>query len=188
MLALSSSVHTGFMLLALNSSSAFAYAAFALYSMAYNALALAFALLFGALQPINRLLLNASVRISSRYLWQYSSVALLNPAYMFALVLLLCSLIGLPPSVGFHMKLLVLFCLLAQSYALLAYIAALLKVLSATYYIRLLAQWLLASLGSLLLCSCSMPSRGSAIIIAAFALLSFVLHYRLALVSSSLLY
>ena len=176
------------MLLALNSSSAFAYGAFALYSVAYNALALAFALLFGALQPINRLLLNASMRISSRYLWQYSSIALINPAYMLAQVLLLCSLIGLPPSIGFHMKLLVLFCLLAQSYAFLAYIAALLKVLSATYYIRVLAQWLLSSISSLLLCSCIMPSRGSALIIALFALLSFVLHYKLALVSIALLY
>lgn len=68
------------MLLALNGSSAFAYCALALYSLAYNALALAFGLLFGALQP-NRLTLAASLRISSRYLWQYNAIALTNPAY-----------------------------------------------------------------------------------------------------------
>nr|WGW14723.1 NADH dehydrogenase subunit 2 [Bangiopsis subsimplex] len=185
LLALSGSVHAGYMLLALHAQDELMHAAILLYCITYSVLALAMASLFAAASQgsfFNAALI--SCRAASRYISELKALAIQQPFYAASIVLLAFNMIGLPPLLGFHAKLLVLLAYIGAAHIVAAIIAFAAKVCASLYYMRVLSIVLLPTASKLP--HTMLPSRGVSLYVAAMSLLSMLPYAKSSLLMSSL--
>ncbi len=129
MLAYSTISHVGFIFLALLGGSGEGYAAASFYTLTY---ALMTAGAFGVIIALSRQGFEAAEIDDYRGLNQR------HPWLAFIMLLLMASLAGVPPMVGFFAKLLVLQNALAAGYLWLVIVAAVMAVVGAYYYLRVI--------------------------------------------------
>ncbi len=129
MLAYSTISHVGFIFLALLGGSGEGYAAASFYTLTY---ALMTAGAFGVIIALSRQGFEAAEINDYRGLNQR------HPWLAFIMLLLMASLAGVPPMVGFFAKLLVLQNALAAGYLWLVIVAAVMAVVGAYYYLRVI--------------------------------------------------
>ena len=129
MLAYSTIAHMGFMLLGILSGSEDGYAASLFYVLVYAVMSL------GAFGII---VISASKGDESDLIKDYSGLNGRDPWMAFWLLLLMFSLAGVPPTVGFYAKLAVIQALIDANLVWVAVIAVLLAVVGAFYYLRVI--------------------------------------------------
>ncbi len=128
MLAYSTISHMGFLLLGVLSGELEGFGAAMFYTMVYVLMALG---TFGMVMMLSRQGFEADNLDDFRGLNQR------NPWYAFLMLLLMFSMAGIPPTVGFWAKLFVLQAALAAGYAWLVVAAVLLSLVGAFYYLRI---------------------------------------------------
>ncbi len=129
MLAYSTIAHMGFMLLGILSGSQEGYTASLFYVLVYAVMSL------GAFGVI---VISASKGEESDLIKDYSGLNGRDPWMAFWLLLLMFSLAGVPPTVGFYAKLAVIQALVDANLVWVAVISVLLAVVGAFYYLRVI--------------------------------------------------
>ena len=129
MLAYSTIGHMGFLLLGILSGSAIGYGAGMFYVAVYVLMSLG---TFGMILLLSRSGFEAENLDDFRGLNQRS------PWYAFVMLLLMFSMAGIPPTVGFYAKLSVLQAVIEADYLWLAVVAVLFSLIGAFYYLRLI--------------------------------------------------
>jgi NADH-quinone oxidoreductase subunit N len=129
MLAYSTIGHMGFLLLGILSGSAIGYGAGMFYVAVYVLMSLG---TFGMIMLLSRSGFEAENLDDFRGLNQRS------PWYAFVMLLLMFSMAGIPPTVGFYAKLSVLQAVIEADYLWLAVVAVLFSLIGAFYYLRLI--------------------------------------------------
>lgn len=129
MLAYSTIAHMGFMLLGVLSGSQEGYTASLFYVLVYAVMSL------GAFGVI---LISAEKNNESDLIKDYSGLNARDPWMAFWLLLLMFSLAGVPPTVGFYAKLAVIQALVEVNLVWVAVIAVLFAVVGAFYYLRVI--------------------------------------------------
>ncbi len=128
MLAYSTISHMGFVLLGVLSGYGGGYGAALFYTIVYALTALG---AFGMITLLSRTGFEAQMLEDFRGLHER------NPWYAFVMLVLMFSLTGIPPTVGFYAKLTVLQAIIGQGYLALSVYAVLLSLVGAFYYLRL---------------------------------------------------
>ena len=128
MLAYSTISHMGFMLLGIISAGANGYSSSMFYVMVYVLMTLG---IFGIIMLLSR------EQFEADKLGDFKGLNRRNPWYAFITLLLMFSLAGVPPMVGFYAKLAVLQAVLAAGYVWLAVTAVLFSLIGAFYYLRI---------------------------------------------------
>ena len=127
MLAYSTISHMGFLLLGILAGTVDGYAAALFYVVVYAAVGLG---TFGMILLLSR------EGFEADRLEDFRGLNRRSPWYAFLMLLLMFSLAGVPPTVGFHAKLAVLEALVQAGHAWLAVVAVLLSLVGAFYYLR----------------------------------------------------
>ena len=127
MLAYSSISHMGFLLLGILSGTADGFGAAMFYSIVY--------VLMG-LGTFGMILLLSREGFEADNIEDFKGLNQRNPWYAFIMLLLMFSMAGIPPTVGFWAKLFVLQAALATGYAWLVVAAVLFSLVGAFYYLR----------------------------------------------------
>jgi NADH-quinone oxidoreductase subunit N len=127
MLAYSSISHMGFMLLGILSGSINGYSSAMFYVLVYVLMTLGS---FGMIMLLSR------KGFEAENLDDFKGLNSRNPWYAFLMLLLMFSMAGVPPTVGFYAKLAVLQAALEQGLVWLVVFAVLLSVVGAFYYLR----------------------------------------------------
>jgi len=128
MLAYSTISHMGFMLLGIISADKNGYSSSMFYVMVYVLMTLG---IFGIIMLLSR------EKFEADKLDDFKGLSRRNPWYAFITLLLMFSLAGVPPMVGFYAKLAVLQAVLAAGYVWLAVVAVLFSLIGAFYYLRI---------------------------------------------------
>ena len=128
MLAYSTISHMGFLLLGILSGTMEGFGAAMFYSIVY--------VLMG-LGTFGMILLLSREGFEAEQLEDFKGLSQRNPWYAFVMLLLMFSMAGIPPTVGFWAKLFVLQAALSSGYAWLAVTAVLFSLIGAFYYLRL---------------------------------------------------
>lgn len=136
LIAFSGTVHAGFMLLSLTVLSAHGITALLAYLLVYSLITTSYVLI---LCSWHQEASSFSLLPPPRYLTAIASYSKASPNTLIAFIIISFNFIGLPPTSGFHTKLLILIALITSAQPLIAFIAFALKVLSATYYLRVLS-------------------------------------------------
>lgn len=129
MLAYSSIAHMGYMLLGLIAGTKDGYAAATFYMMTYVLMTLG---AFGMIVLLSR----SGIEIEN--LEDFKGLSRRNPWLAFVMMLLMFSMAGIPPLVGFMAKLGVLEALVREQFIWLAAVALVFAIVGAYYYIRLI--------------------------------------------------
>lgn len=129
MLAYSTISHVGFILLGFSATHPDGYAAAMFYTITY---AMTAAAAFGIMILMSRQGFEAD-NISD-----FKGLNARHPWYAFMMLLVMFSMAGIPPTVGFYAKLLVLEAILDQKLVWLAVIAVLFSVIGAFFYLRII--------------------------------------------------
>jgi len=129
MLAYSTISHVGFIMLGMLTGHADGYAAAMFYAITYALTSLG---AFGIVLALDRDGQDVQLLTDFRGLFRRS------PMYAFVMMVLLVSMAGVPPVVGFHAKLLVLGAVVESGLTWLAVIAVVMSVVGAFYYLRLI--------------------------------------------------
>ena len=127
MLAYSTISHMGFLLLGILSGTIEGFSAAMFYTMVY--------VLMG-LGTFGMILLLSREGFEAENLEDFKGLNQRNPWYAFVMLLLMFSMTGIPPTVGFWAKLFVLQAALATGYVWLVVTAVLFSVIGAFYYLR----------------------------------------------------
>ncbi len=127
MLAYSAISHVGFLLLGILSGSIEGFGAAMFYTIVY--------VLMG-LGTFGMILLLSRENFEADNLEDFKGLNQRNPWYAFVMLLLMFSMTGIPPTVGFWAKLFVLQAALATGYGWLAVVAVLFSLIGAFYYLR----------------------------------------------------
>ncbi|MEO8165027.1 MAG: NADH-quinone oxidoreductase subunit NuoN, partial [Betaproteobacteria bacterium] len=127
MLAYSAISHMGFLLLGILSATIEGFGAAMFYSIVY--------VLMGV-GTFGMILLLSREGFEAENLEDFKGLNQRNPWYAFVMLLLMFSMTGIPPTVGFWAKLFVLQAALAAGYAWLAVAAVLFSLVGAFYYLR----------------------------------------------------
>jgi NADH-quinone oxidoreductase subunit N len=127
MLAYSSISHMGFLLLGILSGSVEGFGASMFYSIVYALMGLG---TFGMILLLSR------EGFEAENIEDFKGLNQRNPWYAFIMLLLMFSMAGIPPTVGFWAKLFVLQAALSAGYAWLAVAAVLFSLVGAFYYLR----------------------------------------------------
>jgi len=136
LLAYSTISHVGFMLLVLAINTISSIEAFLFYLLQYslvNTLTFFVLIAFGLILPITKNIYSPLLFIS-----QLKGQYQVNPLLCLSLVIVLFSLAGIPPLVGFFAKLEVLYSSMFSGYYFLSIIAIITSVISAVYYLRVI--------------------------------------------------
>ena len=128
MLAYSTISHMGFMLLGILSGSSDGYAAAMFYVVVYVLMNLG---TFGMILLLSR------AGFEADNLDDFKGLNQRSPWYAFIMLLLMFSMAGVPPVVGFYAKLSVLWAVIDAGYVWLALIAVLFSLIGAFYYLRI---------------------------------------------------
>ena len=128
MLAYSAISHGGFLLLGVLSGSPAGYSAAMFYAVTYALMA---AGAFGVV------VLLSGQGFEADRIEDYKGLARRSPWFAFVMLLLMFSMAGVPPTVGFHAKLAVLSAAIGAGFIWLAVAAVLFSVIGAFYYLRL---------------------------------------------------
>ena len=129
MLAYSTIGHMGFLLLGILSGSAIGYGAGMFYVAVYVLMSLG---TFGMILLLSR------GGFEAEYLDDFKGLNQRSPWYAFIMLLLMLSMAGIPPTVGFYAKLAVLQAVVDANYLWLAVVAVLFSLIGAFYYLRLI--------------------------------------------------
>ncbi len=129
MLAYSTISHVGFILLGVLSGSSEGYSAAMFYAITYAFTSLG---AFGVILAMDRQGVSVNLLTDLRGLFRRS------PMYAFVMMLLLVSMTGVPPTVGFYAKLAVLSAAIKADLTWLAVIAVVFSVVGAFYYLRVI--------------------------------------------------
>ena len=129
MLAYSTISHVGFLLLGIIAGTANGYAASMFYSITYALMA---AGAFGMIILLSR------AGFEADNIDDFKGLNQRHPWYAFLMLILMFSMAGVPPTVGFYAKLNVLQAIIQQDMLWLAGIAVLFSVIGAYYYIRII--------------------------------------------------
>ena len=127
MLAYSSISHTGFFLLGILSASPNGYSSALFYVLVYAVMSLGS---FGMIVLLSR------AGFEAERLADFKGLNQRSPWYAFLMMLLMFSMAGVPPTVGFYAKLLVIQSVVNAGLVWLAVAAVLLAVIGAYYYLR----------------------------------------------------
>lgn len=146
LLAYSTVSHVGFMLLAISVNSPEATSAFVFYLVQYTLTAtLSFSLL-GAISHSTSLTPGINETQDISLISQLAGLRVRNLALAFSLLVLLFSLAGVPPLLGFFGKLEVLYSAISGGYYFVSLVAILSSVISASYYLNVIrVAWFDAS-------------------------------------------
>ena len=128
MLAYSTISHMGFLLLGVLASDVVGYGAAMFYVVVYVLMSLGS---FGMIMLLSR------AGFEAENLEDFKGLNQRNPWYAFIMLLLMFSMAGVPPTVGFYAKLSVLQAVVNAGYVWLAVVAVLFSVVGAFYYLRL---------------------------------------------------
>ncbi len=128
MLAYSTIGHMGFLLLGLLSGDLIGYSAGMFYVVVYVLMNLGS---FGMIMVLSR------SGFEAENLEDFKGLSTRSPWYAFMMLLLMFSMAGVPPTVGFYAKLAVLQAVINAGYVWLAVIAVLFALIGAFYYVRL---------------------------------------------------
>ncbi len=141
LLAYSTISHVGFILLALAINSVNSIEALYFYIFQYTLtnlnvflILLAFGYIINSNNLINNNLINADINFISQLKGQFFH----NPILSLSLSICLFSMAGVPPLIGFFSKYYVLYSAISSQYYLMAIIAILTSVISASYYIKII--------------------------------------------------
>lgn len=129
MLAYSTISHVGFIFLGFVASSEVGFLPAMFYMVIYVLTALA---VFGVIIVLSK------AGLELEQIKDYKGLAKRHPWLAFIMLLLMFSMIGVPPLAGFYAKLLVLQALITSGYLYIAIIAILLSVVGAFYYLRII--------------------------------------------------
>lgn len=129
MLAYSTISHMGFVLLGILAASQQGYAAATYYSVAYTLMGLA---AFGMILLLSR------AGFEAENLDDFKGLNRRSPWFAFVMLLVMISMAGIPPSVGFFAKLSVLRAALDAGFTWLVVVAVLLSLIGAFYYLRVI--------------------------------------------------
>jgi NADH-quinone oxidoreductase subunit N len=129
MLAYSTISHMGFLMLGLLAASQQGYAAAAFYTGAYTLMGLG---AFGMILLLSR------AGFEAENLADFKGLNKRNPWFALMMLILMISMAGIPPSVGFFAKLAVLRAALDAGFTWLVVVAVLLSVIGAFYYLRVI--------------------------------------------------
>jgi NADH-quinone oxidoreductase subunit N len=129
MLAYSTIGHMGFLLLGILSGSAIGYGAGMFYVAVYVLMSLG---TFGMIMLLSR------GGFEAENLDDFKGLNQRSPWYAFIMLLLMFSMAGIPPTVGFYAKLAVLQAVVEADYLWLAVVAVLFSLIGAYYYLRLI--------------------------------------------------
>jgi len=129
MLAYSTIGHMGFLLLGILSGSAIGYGAGMFYVAVYVLMSLG---TFGMILLLSR------GGFEAENLDDFKGLNQRSPWYAFIMLLLMFSMAGIPPTVGFYAKLAVLQAVVEADYLWLAVVAVLFSLIGAFYYLRLI--------------------------------------------------
>jgi NADH-quinone oxidoreductase subunit N len=127
MLAYSSISHMGFFLLGILSASPAGYGAAVFYVLIYSAMSLG---AFGMVILLSR------AGVEAERLEDFRGLNQRSPWYAFLMLLLMFSMAGVPPTVGFYAKLLVIQAAIGANLLWVAVAAVLFAVIGAYYYLR----------------------------------------------------
>lgn len=127
MLAYSTISHMGFLLLGILSGSLEGFSASMFYSIVYALMGLG---TFGMILLLSR------EGFEAENIEDFKGLNQRNPWYAFIMLLLMFSMAGIPPTVGFWAKLFVLQAALSAGYVWLAVVAVLFSLVGAFYYLR----------------------------------------------------
>ncbi len=127
MLAYSTISHVGFLLLGVISGTDQGYASAMFYTITYAFTSLA---AFGVLLMMN------DVGIEAQFLTDLKGLFRRNPSLALVMMVVMLSMAGVPPMVGFYAKLIVLKEIISAGYLWIALIAVFMSVVGAFYYIR----------------------------------------------------
>lgn len=128
MLAYSTIGHMGFLLLGILSGDVIGYGAGMFYVVVYVLMNLG---AFGMILLLSR------AGFEAENLDDFKGLNQRNPWYAFLMLLLMFSMAGVPPTVGFYAKLAVLQAVISAGYLWLAVVAVLFSLIGAYYYLRL---------------------------------------------------
>ncbi len=128
MLAYSTISHMGFLLLGILSGTIEGFGASMFYSIVYA---------LTALGTFGMILLLSREGFEAENLEDFKGLNQRNPWYAFVMLMLMFSMAGIPPTVGFWAKLFVLQAALSAGYVWLVVIAVLFSLIGAFYYLRL---------------------------------------------------
>ncbi len=128
MLAYSTISHMGFMLLGIISADGNGYSSSMFYIVVYVIMTLG---------TFGMLMLLSNEEFEAERLDAFKGLNRRNPWYAFITLLLMFSLAGIPPTVGFYAKLSVLQAVLGAGYVWLAVVAVLFSLVGAFYYLRI---------------------------------------------------
>jgi len=126
MLAYSAIAHMGFFLLAILTAGPNGYGSAMFYVLVYAVMSLA---AFGLVSLF-------SLRIEAENLDDYRGLNTRSPWLAFLMLLVMFSMAGVPPTVGFYAKLMVIQALVDANFVWLAAVAVLFSVIGAFYYLR----------------------------------------------------
>lgn len=129
MLAYSTIAHVGFIIMGLLAATASGYNAALFYVITYAIMATG---AFGVL------LMLSQHGTEAEHIHDLKGLNEKNPWLAFIMLLLMASMAGFPPTVGFYAKLAVLQAVLAEGYLVLAIYAVILSVIGAFYYLRII--------------------------------------------------
>jgi NADH-quinone oxidoreductase subunit N len=129
MLAYSTISHMGFLLLGLLAASQQGYAAASFYTAAYTLMGLG---AFGMILLLSR------AGFEAENLEDFKGLNKRNPWFALMMLILMISMAGIPPSVGFFAKLSVLRAALDAGFTWLVVVAVLLSLIGAFYYLRVI--------------------------------------------------
>ena len=129
MLAYSTVSHVGFILLGILSGSQQGYSASMFYAITYAFTSLG---AFGVILAMERMGMGVNLLTDLRGLFRR------NPMYACVMMLLMVSMTGVPPAVGFYAKLAVLSAVVKADLTWLAMIAVIFSVVGAFYYLRVI--------------------------------------------------
>ncbi len=127
MLAYSTISHMGFLLLGVLAASNDGYASAMFYVMVYVLMTLG---TFGMILLLSR------AGFEAEMLDDFKGLNARNPWYAFIMLLLMFSMAGVPPAVGFYAKLSVLWAVMDAGFIWLAVVAVLFSLIGAFYYLR----------------------------------------------------
>ncbi len=129
MLAYSTISHVGFILLGILSGSDEGYSASMFYAITYALTSMG---AFGIILAMDRMGANVELLTDLRGLFRR------NPVYAAVMMVLLVSMTGVPPTVGFYAKLAVLSAVVSANLTWLAVVAVVFSVVGAFYYLRVI--------------------------------------------------
>ncbi len=129
MLAYSTISHVGFILLGVLSGQAEGYSASMFYAITYALTSMA---AFGVILVMDRNGVDIHLLTDLRGLFRR------NPVYAFVMMVVMVSMAGVPPTVGFYAKLVVLSSVVSAGLTWLAVIAVVFSVVGAFYYLRVI--------------------------------------------------